>query len=89
MVMSVLGAVVSRLLLLAGWANAQAYWEGLFGSPIWLVFGFLFFPWTTFMYGFVAPNGMSLLNWVFLVLAFVVDLGTWGIGVLGARRNDD
>ena len=87
MVMSIIGAIFPRFLLLVGWVNSPSFWQSLYGSPIWLLFGFLFFPWTTFMYGFVSPNGMSILNWVFLGLAFMADLGTWGIGALAARKE--
>jgi hypothetical protein len=30
---------------------------------------------------------MTLLNWIFLGLAFLIDLGTWGIGVFAARKQ--
>jgi hypothetical protein len=86
LMMALFGAIVPRVLLLIGWVNAQAAWEAIFGAPVWFLAGFLFLPWTTFVYGFISPNGMSLLNWIFLGGAFLVDLGTWGIGALSARK---
>ena len=80
-------AILPRFLLLVGWANDQAYWQELLGAPVWFLAGFLFFPWTTFVYGYTSPNGMSLLNWIFLLGAFLVDLGTWGIGYFAARKE--
>ena len=44
-------------------------------------------PWTTFIYGFVQQNGLSLLNWIFLIAAVFADLGTWGIGFLAGRKE--
>jgi hypothetical protein len=85
--MSLISAIVPRFVLLVGWVNNSATWESLFGSPIWLLGGFLFFPWTTVIYGFVAPNGLSLLNWIFLACALLLDLGTWGIGVFATRKQ--
>lgn len=85
--MSLFSAIVPRFVLLVGWANDPAAWESLFGSQVWLLGGFIFFPWTTVIYGFVAPNGLSLLNWIFLGCALALDLGTWGIGVFATRRQ--
>ena len=34
-----------------------------------------------------APNGLSLLNIIFLLLAIGGDLGTWGMGFFGGRKE--
>ena len=39
------------------------------------------------IYGFVSPNGLTLLNIIFLILALLIDLATWGIGGLAARKQ--
>lgn len=83
---SIVGAILPRFLLLVGWANDASYWQSVFGAPVWFLGGFIFLPWTTFVYGFVSPNGMSLLNWIFVVCAVAMDLGTWGVGALAARK---
>ncbi len=85
--MAIFGALIPRLVLLVGWSNDQAYWGSLFGSGVWLLGGFLFFPWTTLIYGFVAPNGLTLLNIIFLVGAIAIDLGTWGVGFFATRER--
>jgi hypothetical protein len=61
--------------------------SALNGSPAILLGGFLFFPWTTLIYVFVAPNGLTLLNIVFLIAAFAIDLGTWGIGYFSEQEQ--
>lgn len=48
--------------------------------------GFIFLPWTTIVYALVAPGGLSLLNIVFLVLAFMADVGSFGGGWRSRRR---
>jgi hypothetical protein len=51
--------------------------------------GFLFLPWTTFMYAFAyAPrDGVTGIGWVFVALALLADLSTWlGGGREGRRR---
>jgi hypothetical protein len=87
MMMGIFGAILPRFALLVGWANDQTAWTSLFGSPVWFLFGFLFFPWTTLIYGFVLPNGMSLLNWIFVGAALLIDLGTWGVGAFATRQE--
>jgi hypothetical protein len=42
------------------------------------VLGFVFLPWTTFMYALAwAPGGPSALGWVFVALALLADLSSW------------
>ena len=85
--MAVFGAFLPRFVLLVGWVNDPTSWQNLFGSPVWFLFGFLFFPWTTLIYGLVQPNGLSFLNIVFLIFAFLIDLGTWGVGFFASRQQ--
>jgi hypothetical protein len=85
--MAIFGAILPRFVLLVGWANDQTYWGALFGSPILLLGGFLFLPWTTLVYGLAQANGMSILNWIFLAFALLIDLGTWGIGFFSGRKE--
>ena len=87
--MAIFGAIVPRFALLVAWSNDQAYWGGLFSSPVWFLGGFLFFPWTTLIYGFAQVNGLSLLNIIFLGAAVLIDLGTWGIGALATKKRAD
>ena len=85
--MAIFGAILPRFVLLVAWSNDQASWSSMFGSPIWFLGGFLFFPWTTLVYGLAQVNGLSLLNWIFILAAVAVDLGTWGIGAFATRKE--
>jgi hypothetical protein len=85
--MAIFGAILPRFVILVGWSNDQAGWAAVFGSPVWLLGGFLFFPWTTLIYAFVQPNGLSLLNIIFLAAALLIDLGTWGVGFFASRQQ--
>ena len=85
--MAIFGAILPRFVILVGWVNDPAAWAAIFGSPVWFLFGFLFFPWTTLIYAFVAPNGLSFLNIIFLLAAFATDLGTWGVGFFASRQQ--
>jgi hypothetical protein len=58
-----------------------AHWSttvGSFTAPgwIWPAAGLLLLPWTTIAYVFVAPGGISALEWVILGVALLLDLGT-------------
>jgi len=85
--MALFGAILPRFVILVGWSNDQAGWAAIFGSPVWFLGGFLFFPWTTLVYALAQANGLSLLNWVFLGCALLIDLGTWGIGFFASREQ--
>jgi len=85
--MAIFGAIIPRFVLLVGWSNDGAYWGSLFGSGVWFLGGFLFFPWTTLVYGLTQQNGLSLLNWIFLGCALLIDLGTWGIGFFASKQQ--
>lgn len=61
------------------------YWQAAPGSIILPCLGFFFMPWTTLMYMAVYPGGLSLINWLFLGLAVLVDLGAYGGGGYGNR----
>jgi len=71
--MALFGAILPRFMLLVVWSNDQTYWANLLGMPVWFLGGFLFFPWTTLVYGFAAVNGLSLLNWIFIGAALLID----------------
>ena len=86
--MAIFGAILPRFALLVGWFNNPAAWTAVLGSPVWFLGGFLFFPWTTLIYGFVAPNGLSIVNIIFLAFALLlIDLGTWGVGFFASREQ--
>jgi len=79
--------ILPRFALLVGWYNNPAAWNALYGSQLLFGLGWLAIPWTTLIYGFVAPNGMSLVNWIFVLLAFLLDIGTYGLGFFGGRKQ--
>jgi hypothetical protein len=87
MLMAIFGALLPRFVILVGWVNDSAAWSAAIPTPVVLLGGFLFFPWTTLIYAFVAPNGLTLLNIVFLIAAFAIDLGTWGIGYFSSKEQ--
>jgi hypothetical protein len=63
------------------------YVNAAFNNLLFAILGFLFLPWTTLMWVIVYPGGISLVNWIFLGIAFLIDMGTYfGGGREGQRR---
>lgn len=61
------------------------YVERAFGGFLLPLLGLIFMPWTAIVYSFVAPDGISGINLVAIVIAIVVDLGSWGGGYRSRR----
>jgi hypothetical protein len=49
--------------------------------------GFLFLPWTTLMYVLVAPGGLDTIDVFGLVLAVVIDIGSYASGGVSGRNR--
>jgi hypothetical protein len=82
------GLVSPRLVLVLWWLLDSARWSALFDNLIVPVLGFLFLPWTTLVYVFFAPTGFGGLAPVVVVIAVLIDAGTYGGGVFGNRRRE-
>jgi hypothetical protein len=84
---------VLTVLLLAGpraaiviwWLVDQARFSNTFDNLILPLLGLIFLPWTTLTYVLVARAGVSGLDWIWLGLAFLIDLGSVGGGAYGNR----
>lgn len=69
-----------RIALLVWWLADPARVTGVFSTWLWPALGFLLLPWTTVAYVFVAPGGVSGLDWLILVIGLLLDLGAHGGG---------
>ena len=67
------------------WLVRPVYYMTVFNTWIWPLLGLIFLPWVTLMYLIVAPGGINGLDWLWLGLALVADLGTYGGGGYGNR----
>lgn len=86
---------VISLLLLIGPRAAALVWS-LVDPVRWLIFdnaivpilGLLFLPWTLLAYVLVAPGGgVNGLDWVWIIIAFLIDIGSLSGGAYGSRRR--
>jgi hypothetical protein len=86
--LAVLLALVSpRLALVAMWLFTNML-SRAFGSWLLPLIGFFILPWTTLCYAIVwdlGTNAVTGVEWLFVVFAFLVDLGSYG-GTARGRR---
>ncbi len=59
----------------------------IFDTYIFPLLGILFLPWTTLMYIGIAPGGILGFDWIWLGLALLVDLSSYGGGAYGNRKK--
>ncbi len=64
----------------------QARWQVTFDNLLLPCLGILFLPWTLLAYVLVAPGGVGGLDWVWLVLAFLIDIGSFSGGYKNRER---
>ncbi len=69
--------------VLLWWLFARARWDSAFDSIVIPILGLIFLPWTTLAYVLVFPGGLSALDWILVIVAILVDLGSYG----GGYRN--
>jgi hypothetical protein len=81
------GAFFPRLAVLFIWLARPAMFEAALGSAAIALLGILFLPFTTLMYVLLwTPAGLSGFDWVWLFLAFVIDVG--GLASSGYANRD-
>ena len=77
-----------RLAILIWWLFDSTRWQLAFNNFLWAFLGWLFLPWTTLMYVLVAPTGNIVgFDWVWLGIAFLVDIGGYVSSGYGNRAR--
>jgi len=79
-----------RIAGLIWWLAQPTRWVGntnisAFDTILWPILGLIFLPWTTLMWVSVAPGGLIWWEWMFLILAVFIDIGSYGGGGYGNR----
>jgi hypothetical protein len=62
-------------------------WQATFSTWIWPLLGAIFVPWLTLMYVIVSPAGITGFDWLWLGLALVADIASYGGGAYGNRNK--
>lgn len=77
-----------RAVIIVWWLIAPLAWSATFGTFLLPVLGFLVLPWTTLMYMLVAPHGLTGFDYLWLAIAVVLDLSSYGgSGAYNRRRR--
>jgi hypothetical protein len=87
--LSALVVIGARGVLFLVWLFQPVRWNAAFDGFSLLVplLGFLFLPWTTLMYVLVAPGGVDTVDAIGLVLALVLDIGSYAAGGVSGRNR--
>jgi hypothetical protein len=67
------------------WLVQPVRWNAAFSNILWPILGIIFVPWTTIMYVLVSPAGVTGLDWLWLGLGLLADVGWWAGG--GFRKR--
>lgn len=74
-----------RAVILIWWLVSPGRFGATFDTFIWPALGTIFVPWTTLMYVLVAPGGVFGLDWLWLGIAVIADIGMHAGGGFGNR----
>jgi hypothetical protein len=88
-VVAVLALLSPRLALFALWIFSNLL-DRAYDSWIVPVLGFFLLPWTTLAYAVMwdaGSNGVEGIEWLFVILFFVIDLGAYGGSSRSRRRR--
>ena len=83
-----MGGLFPRFGVLLVYLARPEYFTAAFGNTwVWPILGVIFLPFTTLMYALMwTPSvGLSGFDWVWLALAFVIDLGHYAGSAYGNR----
>lgn len=84
---SLLVAGAPRLALVLLWVFRPERVELAFDTVLLPVLGLLLLPIVTFVYVLIAPEGVQGLDWLWLGLALLADIGVWAAGGYLNRRR--
>ena len=74
-----------RFAALIWWLIRPVYFNSVFNTWIWPLLGLIFLPWTLLMYLIVGGTGIVGFDWLWLGLAFLADIASYGGGAWGNK----
>lgn len=84
---AILAGLFPRFAFAIYWIARPNVVDAVFGSFIWPLLGLIFLPFTTLMYTILwtAGTGVTGWDWLWVGIAFVLDLGHYGYSAYGNR----
>lgn len=86
---AILALLGPRALIFFWWVLEPARWGATFQNGIVPLIGFLFLPWTTIAWVAVFPGGVEGLDWLWVGIALVVDVASYGGSAWGNRDKTE
>ena len=74
-----------RLVVLIWWLIRPVYYATVFNTWILPLLGIIFLPWTTLMYLILGGGPLVSFDWLWMGLALIADLSSYGGGAYGNR----
>lgn len=74
-----------RFAILVWWLIRPVYYNLVFNTWIWPLLGLIFLPWTTLMFLILGGTPFVGFDWVWLGLALLADIASYGGGAYGNR----
>ncbi|MGD8736523.1 MAG: hypothetical protein PVJ85_07180 [Anaerolineae bacterium] len=84
---ALLAAGAPRLALILMWLLTPWVSQAFNGSFLVPILGLIFLPLTTVIFVLVGPDGLTVFDWLLVIVGFLIDLGAYGSGVFGRRRR--
>ena len=84
---AILAGIFPRVAFGIYWIARPAVVDAVFGTFIWPLLGLIFLPFTTLMYTLLwnAGTGVSGSDWLWVGIAFLLDLGHYASSAYGNR----
>ena len=74
-----------RFVLFVWWLVNPVMWNAVFDTWLLPVLGIVFLPWTTLMFVFLGPGGITGFEWLWMGLGLTADVFSYGGGAVGGR----
>ena len=74
-----------RFVLFIWWLVNPVMWNAVFDTWLLPVLGIVFLPWTTLMFVFLGPGGITGFEWLWMGLGLTADVFSYGGGAVGGR----
>jgi hypothetical protein len=74
-----------RFVLFIWWLVNPVMWNAVFDTWLLPVLGIVFLPWTTLMFVFLGPGGITGFEWLWMALGVAADFFSYTGGAVGGR----